>query len=69
MEEESLNSVNEVKANRDYFADIIKYYNSKLKFFDAIEEALDLSNEDDYEFFMQIQPEKNKLWDMLDSLN
>lgn len=69
QEEEALNKVTEMKASRDYFADIIKYYNAKLKFFEAMEEALDFSNEEDYNFYMQIQPEKNKLWDMLDSLN
>jgi hypothetical protein len=53
----------------DYFTDVIKYYNAKLKFFDALEEALDLTNEKDYEFFMQIQPEKDHLWEMLGSLN
>jgi hypothetical protein len=49
--------------------DVIEYYNRKLQFFGKLEEALDLSREEDYEFFMQIQPEKNRLWNMLDSLN
>jgi hypothetical protein len=44
--------VAEAAANVGSFNDVIKYYNAKVEFFYAIQDALDLSREDDYEFFM-----------------
>lgn len=48
---------------------MIHYFNLKLNLFSALENGLDLSRPEDYEFFMQIQPEKDHLWDMLYNLN
>jgi predicted nuclease with TOPRIM domain len=62
-------ALDEVRGSRDYFADVIAYYNQKLHWFTVIEEGLDLSREDDYDFFMSIQPEKEHLWTMLEDLN
>ena len=45
-------ALDEVRGSRDYFADVIAYYNQKLHWFTVIEEGLDLSREDDYDFFM-----------------
>jgi len=61
--------MSEARGNESYFLDVIEYYNAKLDFFHTVEDALDLSREDDYDFYMQIQPEKSSLWEMLDSLN
>lgn len=61
--------LDEARGQKAYFDDVITYYNAKLQFFDAIEQALNLEDEEDYNFFMQIQPEKEHLWDMLDSLH
>lgn len=61
--------VDEARGFEAYYNDVIAYYNQKLHWFNTIEEALDLSDEGDYEFFMQIQPEKDNIWDMLAQLN
>lgn len=61
--------INEARGNESYFLDVIEYYNKKLNFFTVVEDALDFNREEDYEFYMQIQPEKANLWEMLDSLN
>ena len=61
--------LDEARGQKHYFDDVIQYYNAKLAFFDALEGALNLEDEEDYNFFMQIQPEKDHLWNMLDSLH
>lgn len=61
--------LDEARGQKAYFDDVITYYDAKLAFFDALENALNLEDEDDYNFFMQIQPEKDHLWNMLDSLH
>jgi hypothetical protein len=58
--------IDEAKGFEAYYIDVIAYYNQKLHWLNTIEEALDLSDEGDYEFFMQIQPEKDNIWEMLD---
>lgn len=69
-EKENMNSrLNDARGNEAYFLDVIEYYNAKLNFFATVEEALDLSRDEDYEFYMEIQPEKERLWEMLGSLN
>lgn len=61
--------ISEQRSQEAYLLDVVTYYNQKLHFFNAIEEALDLSNEDDYQQYMMIQPEREHLWEMLDDLN
>lgn len=72
--EEVTSKVDEARGQEGYFQDVIHYFNSKLAFFNSVEEALDREQlerqkGEDYEFFQQIQPEKNLLWDMLEDLN
>lgn len=72
--QEVVDKVNEAKNEESYFQDVIHYFNSKLAFFNAIEGALnkeELEKEEggDYELYMDIQPEKSQLWDMLYDLN
>jgi len=63
----------EAKGEETYFIDVIEYFNAKLAFFQVVTHALDPRSIEkakgpDYEFYMQIQPAKQELWDMLDSL-
>jgi hypothetical protein len=66
---EILNKITEAKSQEAYFKDVIKYYQAKTNFYDVVEPNLDFTNAEDYDFYMQIQPAREELWNKLDELN
>lgn len=72
--DEATNKVNDARTQETYFLDVIQYFNAKLHYLQMVENSLykrEIRDEEgqDYDFYMQIQPEKQLLWDMLADLN
>lgn len=64
----------EARDEQNYFTDVIKYMNAKLVVLSTIEKSLNpkevMAQEGgDWEFYQDIQPEKDGLWDLLYDLN
>jgi hypothetical protein len=69
QEKEDLSSeMNDARGQESFFMDVIEYYEAKLNWYDALEAAMNPDDPGDMAFLDTHQPEKERLWNMLDSL-
>lgn len=60
--------MSEANGQKKFFNDVISYYQAKLEWYDSLEEAMNPDDPGDMAFLDSQNPEKERLWTMLDSL-